>query len=201
MRYALFAVSCLLLLGFVAGLAFFRGQRGPSIESASEAHHELPPPAQGEPSEKAIRVHFSDLTDRAGIHFTHVDGRTPMSYFPEVMGGGVAWLDYDQDGLMDLLLVQSGSFPPDPKRPPAGPTSRLYRNLGDGTFMDVTQAVGIRHGGYGQGVAVGDYDNDGFPDIFVSCFGGGYLFHNEPDGKGGRRFRDVTKRAGISLDG
>jgi hypothetical protein len=117
------------------------------------------------------------------------------------MGGGAAWLDYDQDGYPDLFLVQGGPFPPDPRATPTGPTSRLYRNQGDGTFVDVTARVGLLVPGYGQGVAVGDYDQDGYPDLFVTTFGGGYLFHNEPDDSGGRRFRDVTRRAGIALDG
>jgi hypothetical protein len=200
MRYLLLAVLCILLMGSLAlSLLFFNSSRPARQDIATS--QEKPAIAAATKPQDQPHVHFSDLAKSAGIDFTHIDGRTPMSYFPEVMGGGVAWLDYDQDGLIDLFLVQSGPFPPDPNAVPTGPTSRLYRNLGDGTFMDVTEQVGIRHGGYGQGVAVGDYDNDGFPDIFASCYGGGYLFHNESDGKGGRCFRDVTKRAGISLDG
>ncbi|MBN9519032.1 CRTAC1 family protein [bacterium] len=115
------------------------------------------------------------------------------------MGSGVGWLDYDRDGRPDLFLVQGGRFPPDPAAP-AGPTSRLYRNRGDGTFTDVTADVGIRTPGYGQGVAVGDVDNDGYPDLFVTHCHGGRLYHNEP-GPTGRRFRDVTEAAGLALDG
>ncbi|HEX4611332.1 MAG TPA: CRTAC1 family protein, partial [Urbifossiella sp.] len=120
-------------------------------------------------------------------------------YVPEVMGAGVAWLDYDRDGFPDLFFVQSGRFPPDTGEPTA-PTSRLYRNRGDGTFADVTAEVGILTPGYGQGVAVGDYDNDGYPDLFVTHCHGGRLYHNEP-GPTGRRFRDVTATAGLALDG
>src|ERR1700730_10039277 len=116
------------------------------------------PPA----SEIGSRIRFRDLARAAGIRFEHSDGRTPMHYFPEVMGGGAAWLDYDQDGYLDLLLVQGGRFPPGPDQTPAGPTSRLYRNQGDGTFVDVTAQVGLLHAGYGPGVAVGDNDNDGY---------------------------------------
>ncbi|OWK36010.1 hypothetical protein FRUB_08573 [Fimbriiglobus ruber] len=117
------------------------------------------------------------------------------------MGSGVAWIDFDKDGYPDLFFVQGGQFPPDPNAPPAGPTSRLYRNQGDGTFIDVTARVGLVTPGYGQGVTVGDYDNDGFPDLFVTHFNGGWLYHNEPDAAGGRRFRDVTKEAGIAVSG
>jgi hypothetical protein len=149
---------------------------------------------------EGVAIRFEDLAQSAGIGFQHDDGRTPMHYFPEAMGGGVAWLDYDQDGYMDLFLVQGGPFPPSSALP-AAPTSKLYRNLGDGTFLDVTSQVGILHPGYGQGVAVGDYDNDGYPDLFLTCYGHCHLYHNEPDGRGGRRFREVTREAGVELDG
>jgi hypothetical protein len=148
----------------------------------------------------AALIRFRDSARDAGLSFQHDDGRSAMHYFPEAMGAGVAWIDYDQDGYPDLFFVQGGRFPPDDKNPPA-PKSRLYRNQGDGTFLDVTERVGLLVTGYGQGVAVGDYDNDGYPDLFVSCYGHGHLFHNEPDGRAGRRFRDVTRQAGIKLDG
>jgi hypothetical protein len=147
------------------------------------------------------RIRFADLAKVAGITFRHIDSPSSIHYVPEIMGGGAAWLDFDQDGYLDLFLVQGGKFPPDPNEKRTGPTSRLYRNMGDGTFADVTDAVGIWHPGFGQGVAVGDYDNDGYPDLFVACYGHCHLFHNEPDGKGGRRFREVTKEAGIEADG
>src|SRR5207253_11496816 len=96
-------------------------------------------------------IRFHDLAQSAGIDFHHIDGRTPMHYFPEVMGGGVAWIDYDQDGFMDLFFVQGGKFPPDAAKSQSA-TSRLFRNQGDGTFVDVTKKVGLIHSGYGQGV-------------------------------------------------
>jgi enediyne biosynthesis protein E4 len=169
--------------------------RPPTSDSAEQT---APPP--GEP-ESVGPFRFTDATPESGIRFRHQDGATPMHYLPEVMGGGTAWLDYDRDGFPDLFFVQSGPFPPDPKQPPSGPTSRLYRNRGDGTFIDVTEATGIVTPGYGQGVTVGDYDHDGFPDLFVTHYDGGRLLHNEPDGKGSRRFRDVTREAGLRLDG
>jgi hypothetical protein len=110
------------------------------------------------------------------------------------MGSGLGWIDYDNDGWLDLFLVQDG-----PVKGGAGPqpTSRLYRNYGNGHFGDVTEKVGLGRAGFGMGCAVGDFDNDGFDDLVVTYFGGIVLYHNESDGKGGRRFVDVTARSGI----
>src|SRR5207247_7223075 len=130
----------------------------------------------------------------AGIDFVHFDSATPQHYIQEVMGSGVAWIDYDDDGWPDLFCVQDG-----PVRPGAGPapTCKLYRNNGDGTFTDVTQQVGLTRGGYGMGAAVADFDNDGFDDLLVTYLGGVDLYRNVPDGKGGRRFEDVTRQASL----
>jgi hypothetical protein len=143
-----------------------------------------------------IHINFADVTQEAGIRFQHFDGRTDMQYIMDQTGSGVAWLDYDQDGLLDLFLVQGGTFlGPASSRP----TCKLYRNLGGGRFKDVTEEAGVGHVGCGQGVAVGDIDNDGYPDLFLTCYGKpNVLYHNEPDGKGGRRFRDITKAAGLA---
>jgi hypothetical protein len=187
---ALISLAAISALGIVAWTNY---QTGPLAASSST------PQAISSSHDGSIR--FEDLAQAAGIRFVHVDGRTPMHYAPEAFGAGAAWLDFDQDGLQDLLLVQSGKFPPDLKETPAQPTTRLFRNQGDGTFVDVTSQVGIDHKGYGMGVAIGDYDNDGFPDLFLTSYGGAQLYHNEPDGHGGRRFRDVTRSAGIQIDG
>jgi hypothetical protein len=137
------------------------------------------------------------VSQAAGIDFLHFDSATPTHYIQETMGSGLAWLDYDGDGLVDLFLVQDGPVRPDAQA--AQPTCRLYRNNGDGTFRDVTQAVGLAgRAGYGMGCAVGDYDNDGWPDLVVTYLGGIALYHNEPDGQGGRRFREVTQAAGLA---
>ena len=137
---------------------------------------------------------FVDVTAASGIDFQHFDSTTPLHYMQETMGSGVAWIDYNNHGWPDLFCVQDG-----PVRPGAGPlpTSKLYRNNGDGTFTDVTREVGLGRPGYGMGCAVGDFDNDGFDDLVVTYVGGIVLYHNEPDGKGGRRFVDVTARAGL----
>ncbi len=141
-------------------------------------------------------VNFVDITRKAGIEFQHVDGRTPMEYLMDSTGPGAAWIDYDQDGLLDLFLVQGS--PVDPKSPPSVAPSKMFRNLGGGRFQDVTAATGVGHVGCGQGVAVGDIDNDGFPDLFVTCYGKpNVLYRNIPDGKGGRKFEDITGPVGL----
>jgi hypothetical protein len=137
---------------------------------------------------------FEDVTRAAGIAFRHFDPATDHHYIQETMGSGIAWIDYDNDGWPDLFLVQDG--PIKPRRGPQ-PSSKLYRNNGDGTFTDVTEKVGLTRAGFGMGCAVGDFDNDGFDDLVVTYWTGIVLYHNEPDGHGGRRFVDVTAKAGI----
>jgi len=144
-----------------------------------------------------VKIHVVDAAASAGIAFHHIDGRTEMEYLMDSTGPGAAWIDYDQDGLLDLFLVQG--YPVAPPYPPNAPGCKLYRNLGGSKFQDVTAATGVGHVGCGQGAAVGDIDNDGFPDLFLTCYGKpNVLYHNVPDGKGGRRFEDITARAGMA---
>ncbi len=139
---------------------------------------------------------FTDVTTAAGIAFTHQTGATGVKLLPETMGGGVAVLDYDGDGKPDLLFVNSGWFPGEPSKIPQ-PTLALYRNKGDGTFEDTTAAAGLAGPLYGMGVAVGDFDNDGRPDLFISCVGKHHLFHNVD----GKKFEDVTDEAKVGGPG
>jgi len=144
----------------------------------------------------SVPVRFTDIREAAGITFQHDHTFTPEKNYLETMGNGLGWIDYDQDGLMDLYLVQTAETewykPPHPLR------SALYRNNGDGTFTDVTEKAGVGgEGHYGQGVAVGDYDNDGYPDLYVTGYGRAILYHNNGDGT----FTDVTARAGVADQG
>jgi hypothetical protein len=134
---------------------------------------------------------LTDVTRAAGIGFRHNSGAFGEKYLPETMGSGCAFLDYDADGWMDILLINGMDWPGHKR---GASTPKLYRNNRDGTFTDVTQSAGLDVELYGLGVAVGDYDNDGFPDILITCVGQNRLFHNT--GKGS--FVDVTKTSGLA---
>ena len=131
----------------------------------------------------------------SGITWRHVSGRSSESYLPETTGAGCAFLDYDNDGWMDIYLVNSGKCDFFDPQPPL--RNALYRNNRDGTFTDVTLKAGVAGGGYGMGAAVGDYDNDGFPDLYVTEYGRSILYHNNGDGT----FTDVTEKAGVAAPG
>ena len=138
-------------------------------------------------------VKFTDITASAGILFTHENGAYGDKLLPETMGSGVAFLDYDNDGDPDLLFVNGSDWPWKTEAGKKPATMALYRNNGQGRFDDVTAGSGLDVGFYGMGVAVGDYDNDGWVDVFLSGVGGGRLFHNLGQGK----FADVTAQAGV----
>ena len=136
---------------------------------------------------------FTEITRQAGISFTQVNGAYGDKLLPETMGGGVAFFDFDNDGFQDLLFVNSCYWPGHVPPGKARPTMALYHNDGRGHFTDVTKGSGLDVSFYGMGVAVGDYDNDGLPDVFITAVGGNHLFHNE----GGGKFREVTHEAGV----
>jgi enediyne biosynthesis protein E4 len=131
----------------------------------------------------------------SGIIWRHVNGRSPEYYLPETTGAGCAFLDYDNDGWMDIYLVNSGKCDFYDPRPPL--RNALYKNNRDGTFTDVTDKAGVAVGGYGMGVAVGDYDGDGWPDLYVTQYGRSILYHNNGDGT----FSDVTEKARVAAPG
>jgi len=136
---------------------------------------------------------FTDITEEAGIAFVHNNGAYGDKLLPETMGGGVAFFDFDNDGAPDLLFINSTYWPwhiPDGSKPT---THALYHNDGKGRFSDVTAGSGLDVSFYGMGVAIGDYDNDGLEDVFITAVGGNHLFHNEGNGK----FKDVTAAAGV----
>jgi len=134
-------------------------------------------------------------TSISGITWKHSNGRSPQYYLPETTGAGCAFLDYDNDGWLDIYLVNSGKCDFFDPKPPL--RNALYKNNRDGTFTDVTEKAGVPGGGYGMGVAVGDYDNDGFPDLYVTQYGRSILYHNNGDGT----FTDVTEKAGVAAPG
>jgi hypothetical protein len=154
----------------------------------------------------APEVQFTDVTAEVGIDFTHANSATSNKYLLETMGGGVALFDYDADGRLDIFFT-NGARIDDPQ--PAGKApdksartywNRLYRQTADGTFTDVTEKAGLTgmpQDLYGMGVATGDYDNDGFADLYVTNYGGNTLYRNNGDGT----FRDVTRAAGVGASG
>lgn len=153
------------------------------------------PPAAKAPSPMSTaqigEPRFREVTQEAGIHWTHNACRTGKKLLPETVGGGGGFLDYNHDGKLDILLINSA---PLPGYHGPMPHLALYRNNGDGTFTDVTKAAGLDILAYGTGAAIGDYDNDGWPDLYLTAVGGNHLFHNDHG-----HFRDVTKQAGVGV--
>jgi hypothetical protein len=185
-----------LLLGlagcFVPGLPILSGQA--HEQTASK-------PAARVPSSPVVK--FTDVTSELGVDFRYYSSHTPKKYLIETMGAGVALFDYDNDGRLDLFLVNGAPLSdPTPKGTipqKTGPQywNRLYHQKPNGTFEDVTAKAGLQGFGYGMGAAVGDYDNDGNQDLFVTAYGGNRLYHNNGDGT----FTDVTETAGVAGGG
>src|SRR4030081_3328966 len=139
---------------------------------------------------------FEEIPPSAsGITWVHDNAMSDQRYLPESLGPGCAFLDYDNDGWMDIYLINSG---PCDFWPPSRPVrNALYRNNRDGTFTDVTEKSGVTGGNFGMGIAVGDYNNDGSPDIFLTAYGRTILYRNNGDGT----FTDVTKESGLVMEG
>ncbi len=154
-----------------------------------------PPP--GAPVAVAPAITFTDITVKAGLHFQHVNGAAGKKWLPETMGSGCAFLDYDNDGWQDILLLNGDTWESH------GQHARmaLYHNNHNGTFTDVTHEVGLDVPLFGMGIAVGDYDNDGYDDLFLTAVGKSRLLHNVSNGRGGRKFVDVTAASGIADTG
>ena len=180
----------LVLLLIAGGAAFYLLKS--SKKTAVLQKTELAAPVQpARPAALMPTVHFTDITKQAGINFVHNNGAYGDKLLPETMGGGVAFLDFDNDGDQDLLLVNSTSWPWRTDAPKT--TSALYENDGKGSFKDITQGSGLDEAFYGMGAAIGDYNNDNLQDVLLTGVGGVRLFHNLGKGK----FRNATEISGV----
>ncbi len=172
------------------GAIYLWTQRGaaPSAVQDKPLTGPVTPPAAT--PDQAPRVRFTDITQAAGIDFVHVNGAYGERLMPETLGSGAAFFDYDNDGDPDLFLVNSRYWPG--RAGPTVPRQALYQNDGKGRFRDVTAEAGLDLNAFGMGVAVGDYDGDGWVDLYLTALGGNHLFRNQ-----GGRFREVTAEAGV----
>ena len=172
-----------------------------AIPAQQPAASAAPGPLAAQP--KTNPPKFTDVTSALGVKFHYISSHTAKHYLPETMGAGVALFDYDNDGRLDIFLVNGAPIKdPTPKGSvpeKTGPDywNRLYHQKPDGTFEDVTEKAGLQGSGYGMGVSVGDYDNDGNEDLYVTAYGGNKLYHNNGDGT----FTDVTEKAGVGGGG
>ncbi len=183
------------MIAILVGLGLYLSKRSPEQTVTVD---EAPVPVPEEP--RAARpevpaVSFSDITGSSGVDFVHVNGAYGKRFLPETMGGGLALFDYDNDGDQDLLLVNSDSWAEQREPGSQRPTMALYANDGQGQFTDTTAAAGLDFSAYGMGAAVGDYDGDGWVDLFISTVGPNHLLRNDRG-----RFVDMTAKAGVSGD-
>jgi hypothetical protein len=167
----------------------------PSSSPSSSSSPSAAPQAVTVAARPSGPIEFVDVTAQAGIHFKHNSGAFGKKYLPETMGSGVCSVDYDNDGWQDIFFVNSMDWPEHKSGAKSYPA--LYHNNHDGTFTDVTREAGLAIESYGLGCAVGDYDNDGFDDLYLTTVGSNHLFHNLGNGK----FADVTVKAGVASSG
>src|SRR5205823_3030551 len=195
-------VGCLLLVIFALISCTKKSSSAessnPSAALAAEpkpiASSPTPPPSGTETPHPSGPIVFTDITEQSGIHFKYNNGAFGKKYLPETMGPGVCFLDYDNDGWQDILLVNSMDWP---GHKSGKSTPALYHNNKDGTFTNVTREAGLAIEAYSLGCTVGDYDNDGYEDIYITAVGNNHLFHNLGNGK----FADVTAKAGVADPG
>ena len=190
-KHVLAVLVVLLTAAGAGGYFLYRWMNPPPADSVAL----VPGPARTRTPANVPAVRFTDVTASCGVRFVHTNGATPQKLLPETMCGGVAVLDYDGDGKPDVLFVNSRPWPGHESGPL--PTPKLFRNHGDWVFEDVTAEAGLGVPLYGMGVAVGDVDNDGRPDVFISCVGKHRLFRNVD----GKRFEDATDAAKVGGPG
>jgi len=185
-----------LLVTFALLLLSCKNQPAPTTAAPQNQIVEASPSplASPTPPRPSGAIEFTDVSAQAGIHFKHNSGAFGKKYLPETIGAGCAFIDYDNDGWQDILLVNSMNWP---EQKGAKSFLALYHNNKDGTFTNVTGQAGLAIEMYGIGVAVGDYDNDGNDDIYITCVGPNHLFRN----LGGGKFADVTTKAGVGDPG
>ncbi|HSU32250.1 MAG TPA: CRTAC1 family protein [Bryobacteraceae bacterium] len=172
--------ACLALLGAPVASAWAQGV----------SSREVKPQPRGKPSGLPFHAHFTDVADAAGLHAPLIyGGAMQKTYILETVGCGCALIDYDNDGWLDIFILSGTRL----EGAPPGTTNRLYKNNRDGTFTDVTEKAGLTRTGWASAVAIGDYDNDGFDDLFLTYWGQNVLYHNNGDGT----FTDVTEKAGL----
>src|SRR4051794_30397024 len=175
-----------------AALAWFAAH-APAYQGMAAPTGARPSTARIKTDLPQIHPDFRDVAAASGLNMVHVSGgKDSKKYIIETTGSGVAIFDYDNDGLMDVFLVNGTRF-----NETGSPTSHLFRNRGNLKFEDVTAKAGLTRTGWGQGVCVGDYDNDGYRDLFVTYYGHSRLYHNRGNGT----FEDVTARAGLQSAG
>ncbi|MCF7763967.1 MAG: CRTAC1 family protein [Verrucomicrobia bacterium] len=189
-RWSLLAMVGIAVLGGILFLVF----RNRAPEQTTRVTEQRAPETLASSTQVELpTVRFRDITGEAGIRFVHHNGAYGDKLLPETMGSGVAFLDFDNDGDQDLFFVNSTDWPGHASTGNAPPTGTLYRNNGSGTFEDATKGSGLDVSLYGMGAAVGDYDNDGLIDLFVTAVGKNHLFKNVGDG----HFTDITESAGV----
>jgi hypothetical protein len=183
-------IFCSLLVSLLIVSACSKSSTPVTAPSAEVANQTPSPVASPTPPRPSGPIEFTDVSAQAGIHFKHNSGAFGKKYLPETLGNGCAFIDYDNDGWQDILIVNSTAWP---ERKTPKTFLALYHNNQDGSFTDVARQAGLAVEMYGIGVAAADYDNDGNEDIYITCVGPNHLFRNVGNGK----FADVTARAGV----